>query len=899
MSSKSQVYRIYPILAVLLFLAACSDRTSELQQYLPRLPEEFVRALAHDDIEALERHADEHGVIPFNRAISSFMVARRCSTLEEFREVERIINQPERTAVMTSAQRFGPSNTLDAYHARQDRPFEERFRLHQVLRAVVNAPRDSSSLELFDRSIAEFEQMNYPNGVAYALATRGEAYLQAGLNAEFRQASFETLEKFRECGDARMIAQVLGEIAVLYRGEGKVDSMRMCLDEALAIAREFRLPNQVPRIQNFYASFYSRLGRTALAHAMLRTSLDDCRDLKAGPYEPRYAIALADFYVDRGYWRIADRFVDRASLGLESILDDGTRGIMRLIVNTTRGRILMLKGEHERADRAFAQALEDAKTHGRAGNEFWVQQDWAESCLLAGRPARAIELADAALQVPGGLRDLTWLIRARACFAEGDTTACRKALDRSEAIAPTGEQARRASTVERDCLRVRLRLAAGDSATAWRALNTAVTRVESFIRHTDASTDGYLAADAYDSLRILLFDMVRHRPELGYAVTAYWQGLAQQLGTAPGAAAETTTIEARLASLSSTLSTRTAAAGAQHIVYAPVGDAVWRWHCRGGRITQTKLELPADSLRALAERAFAAASNSAPDSRDLRKLSAELLPADLDGNGTVLVTADRFLGQLPFEALDRGRGDAYEPLLARSNVAYLRYAPETERRTGDHAVVLLCRSPTGRGKGRYPYAPPLKAAPIEAEAVEASIAGARMLNSDATTKRDLSDAWSQAGLIYVVGHLLRDPEAPYLVMLPLAPPSDAARGEDAYLEIGDVRDMDLTGCDVAVLSGCSTGRPYLGGGTSAPSLADSFIDAGAACVVRTFWDVKDGEAAALMQSFIDERARGKDPVQALCDAKRQAMTANGGANSSHWASYGVTIANPAALPRAD
>ena len=77
----------------LLAMASCSDPAAELRPYLPNLPEEFVRALANNDEQALSRYADEFGVIPFNRASALFMIARRCSTLEEFREVERVIDR--------------------------------------------------------------------------------------------------------------------------------------------------------------------------------------------------------------------------------------------------------------------------------------------------------------------------------------------------------------------------------------------------------------------------------------------------------------------------------------------------------------------------------------------------------------------------------------------------------------------------------------------------------------------------------------------------------------------------------------------------------------------------------------------------------------------------------------
>jgi CHAT domain-containing protein len=229
-------------------------------------------------------------------------------------------------------------------------------------------------------------------------------------------------------------------------------------------------------------------------------------------------------------------------------------------------------------------------------------------------------------------------------------------------------------------------------------------------------------------------------------------------------------------------------------------------------------------------------------------------------------------------------------LLADHDVAYLR--PGLTSRVApvvSPPLVFVSPEPQGELTHRFPFQPALQAAVDEARAVQSALPGARLLTGEQATRKALLSSWETTGVVYVIGHVLRDPEVPFMVMIPAAPTPEAR--SSAYVEVADIRSMDLSRCGLVVLSGCSSGLPYAGQGAHAPSLAQACIDAGARSVVHTFWDIDDREASDLMTDFIDKRRNGMTTIRALAEAKRARMQ-SAGAGSFDWASYGILINSP-------
>ena len=168
--------------------------------------------------------------------------------------------------------------------------------------------------------------------------------------------------------------------------------------------------------------------------------------------------------------------------------------------------------------------------------------------------------------------------------------------------------------------------------------------------------------------------------------------------------------------------------------------------------------------------------------------------------------------------------------------------------------------------------------------------GATLLVDTTATKANLMSKWENASFVYLATHTLRDPQVPYLMLVPLATSGSRAGPEETYLDVTDIRSADLSGCDLVVLSGCSSGLSYGVGCGASPSLGEAFLDAGVGAVVQTFWDVRDDDARRIMTSYV--RCWGttaNDKIRALCDRRRQNIKNGETGRRFVWAAYSIQV----------
>jgi CHAT domain-containing protein len=104
------------------------------------------------------------------------------------------------------------------------------------------------------------------------------------------------------------------------------------------------------------------------------------------------------------------------------------------------------------------------------------------------------------------------------------------------------------------------------------------------------------------------------------------------------------------------------------------------------------------------------------------------------------------------------------------------------------------------------------------------------------------------------------------------PPRDPGTGlvdvGSAVMTAEEIAGLDLSGCDLAVLSACETGRGSVAGGEGVLGLQRAFHQAGARTVVASLWKVDDPATSALMALFYDRLWRqNMPPIQALRDAQ--------------------------------
>jgi CHAT domain-containing protein len=97
----------------------------------------------------------------------------------------------------------------------------------------------------------------------------------------------------------------------------------------------------------------------------------------------------------------------------------------------------------------------------------------------------------------------------------------------------------------------------------------------------------------------------------------------------------------------------------------------------------------------------------------------------------------------------------------------------------------------------------------------------------------------------------------------------------------EVAELDLRGCELAVLSACETGRGQVAGGEGVIGLQRAFHEAGARQVVASLWQVDDEATRALMDRFYTFLWRDQlDPMQALHAAQFEMLHGDSGEGKS-------------------
>jgi CHAT domain-containing protein len=129
------------------------------------------------------------------------------------------------------------------------------------------------------------------------------------------------------------------------------------------------------------------------------------------------------------------------------------------------------------------------------------------------------------------------------------------------------------------------------------------------------------------------------------------------------------------------------------------------------------------------------------------------------------------------------------------------------------------------------------------------------------------------------------------------------QSNNGMLTLYEVFGLDLRGCEVVILSACSTKRAESSCMDNGQSLARAFIVAGASRAIATFWDVPDAVPKPIMDRFFTEIARQSqqqapiDYAVALHNAMRN--TRNDRERTPyHWACFAL-VGPPVAAQRWD
>ena len=116
-------------------------------------------------------------------------------------------------------------------------------------------------------------------------------------------------------------------------------------------------------------------------------------------------------------------------------------------------------------------------------------------------------------------------------------------------------------------------------------------------------------------------------------------------------------------------------------------------------------------------------------------------------------------------------------------------------------------------------------------------------------------------------------------------------GNDGYLSLAEIYDLDMKGCELTILSACDTNFGPTQKGEGVWAISRGFLVAGSRRVVASNWIVDDRAAASLISFFCGGLARaqgrGETPDYAakLCDAKKWVRDQQRWSSPYYWATF--------------
>jgi CHAT domain-containing protein len=261
-----------------------------------------------------------------------------------------------------------------------------------------------------------------------------------------------------------------------------------------------------------------------------------------------------------------------------------------------------------------------------------------------------------------------------------------------------------------------------------------------------------------------------------------------------------------------------------------------------------------------------------------------LLPR-LEGVRRLYIVPDGPLHRLPFEALVLARSRESGGILhgeyagasyldERFTISYLPAASLLAApprplgdRLGDRSGSLLAMGdPGGSAAGSDPGPGPARLLHSRAEiaAIAGRFPGASVWTGAEATEDRFRHLAPEFRLVHLAAHGEADEIVPLYSGFSLA--ADPLGREDGFLRAYEVLSIPLD-CELVTLSACATGRGRAYGGEGLLGLTRCFLHAGARRAVVSLWGVNDRSTADLMERFYSGLAEGRDPAEALREAK--------------------------------
>ena len=318
-------------------------------------------------------------------------------------------------------------------------------------------------------------------------------------------------------------------------------------------------------------------------------------------------------------------------------------------------------------------------------------------------------------------------------------------------------------------------------------------------------------------------------------------------------------------------------------------DRVLIYRVDSGSVRWTERHVPRQRLLDQAQRLEMAVSSpyTSPETASILGggLGAELLPglpANLPGNGSLLLEPDPMLSNLPWPVLPTAAG----PLGIAYPLAELRsiLVPASQRglqtstgaMRGERALVVGASVAT-QGE------PPLPEALSEARHVEQLLRAPEILLGERATTASVGSDLGSATIFHFAGHAVQTAEGTEL-LLAAASPSDAHPWIDGKF----LTQHPPRACRLAVLSACATGTREATWNHPLQNIVETLGALGVPEVVATRWQIDSQASVPFIDAFYGGLARGNTAAMALTSARRVQFGNLKYRNPYYWGAYYVT-----------
>jgi CHAT domain-containing protein len=258
----------------------------------------------------------------------------------------------------------------------------------------------------------------------------------------------------------------------------------------------------------------------------------------------------------------------------------------------------------------------------------------------------------------------------------------------------------------------------------------------------------------------------------------------------------------------------------------------------------------------------------------------------IDTAGTIVIVPGDDLQRVPFSALWRRQRKQYlvqsHAIAIAPSAAVLttRRAPARTQR-----AVLLVGNAAGNEEESLEYLPNVK---DEIATLQRVYRSANVFLGPEASKSRFVNEVAAYDVVHFAGHGLSDDESLTASLLFARGANDSGR-----LYTNDIAALRLPRAPLVVLAACGTLRGRVGGVEGMPSLARSFLAAGASTVIGTLWDTDDRSSVSLLTAFHRSVAGNVSPAMALRDAQRDAIArGDEGSHPKNWSQYVVYAATP-------